>query len=158
MLEYSVTDSQGFVDDQNVGFNARRDRKRQAHVHAAGVSLDRLMNEVADFGKAFDLREERVSFATRKAQQGRVHIDVFDAGKFGIEAGAQFEQCRYPAFVPNLSLRWLERAGDDLQQRRLAAAVGTDDADDVAFVQFERDLVQCPELFVPPQTSARQRL
>src|SRR6185369_1317374 len=89
---------------------------------------------------------------------GRVHVDVFDAGEFRIKAGAQFEQRGDPSFMPNFTVRGFERTGDNLQQRGLAATVGPDDADHVALVDFKRDILQRPKLFVSSQAAARQRL
>src|SRR5258705_4602897 len=58
--------------------------------------------------------------------------------------------------MPNFAVRWLECAGDNLQQCRLATAVWPNDADYLTFVDFKRDILQRPELFVSPQTAPGQ--
>jgi hypothetical protein len=59
--------------------------------------------------------------------------------------------------MPNFTMRGFERAGDNLQQGGLAATVWPDDADHSALVDFKRDILQRPELFVSSQPAARQR-
>ena len=57
LLELDVADGQHLVDDQDVGLEVRRDGERQAHVHAAGVALDRRVEELSDLGEGDDLVE-----------------------------------------------------------------------------------------------------
>src|ERR1041385_2061895 len=131
MLEDRIADRQSFVDYQNVRLDAGGNGERQSHVHAARISLYRLIKEVADFGEPFDLRKERISLAPRKSEQRRIHINVFDTGEFRIEAGAQLEQGRDASLVPNVTTGRLQGSGNDLEQSGLAATVRADDADDI---------------------------
>ena len=58
MLKDGITDRECFVDNQNLWLSGDRGGKGQPHVHATRVSLDWLMNEVTNLGKAFDLRQQ----------------------------------------------------------------------------------------------------
>src|SRR5215831_13028505 len=60
--------------------------------------------------------------------------------------------------MPNVTMGWLERSGNDLQQGRLATAIWSDDADDFALLKFERDVLEGPELFVAAKTAAGERI
>ncbi len=57
LLELDVADRQHLVDDQDLRLQVRRDGERQAHVHAAGVALDRRVEEFLDLGEGDDLVE-----------------------------------------------------------------------------------------------------
>jgi hypothetical protein len=87
-----------------------------------------LIDEVADLGEAHDLRQQFFSFRLGEAHQRGVHEDVFDPGELRIEAGAELEQRRDAPVVMDATVRRFERAGDDLQQCRLAGSVWSDDA------------------------------
>ena len=55
MLEDCIANGERFIDDQNVRSRGDRDRKGEAHIHATRVSLDWLVKERSDLGKAFNL-------------------------------------------------------------------------------------------------------
>ena len=86
MLEDHVPDRQRFVHQQDVGVGMNGHGERQAHEHPARVSLDRLINEVADLGEVKDFIQPGLHLRTREAHDGAVHEDVFTAREFGIEA------------------------------------------------------------------------
>ena len=52
-----VADRQHFIDDQDLRLEMRGHRKGQPHVHAAGVALDRRIDELFDFGEGDDVVE-----------------------------------------------------------------------------------------------------
>ena len=56
-LELGVTDGEDLVDDQHVRLQVRGHREGQAQVHAAGVALDRGVQEALDAGEVDDLVE-----------------------------------------------------------------------------------------------------
>ena len=84
-----------------------RDRggKREPDVHAARISFQWLINEVADLSKARDLRKQAFRLRFRKTHQRRVHENVFDAGELRVEACAELEQCGHASFEPDVSVR-----------------------------------------------------
>jgi hypothetical protein len=57
-----------------------------------------------------------------------------------VEAGAQREQTRNAAATDQAAFVGQEDPGERLEQRRLAGAVATHDADDLAAAEPERDL------------------
>ena len=56
-LELGVADGEDLVDDQDLGLEVRGDREREPHVHAAGVALDRRVEELLDAGEVDDCVE-----------------------------------------------------------------------------------------------------
>ena len=74
-------------------------------------------------------------------------IDVLAAGQFGVKAGADLEQAGDAA----ADQRRGPRVGsvmrlEDLQQRALAGAVAADDAEHLAALDLEADILERPEL------------
>ena len=62
-----------------------------------------------------------------------------------MEAGPDLEQARRPAPQHRAALRRLHGARQDLQQGALAGSVPPDDAEDLAFVEFERNIANGPD-------------
>ena len=81
----------------------------------------------------------------RHAQDRAVHVDVFAAGQLGVEAGADLQQAGDPAADDGPAGGRFGDAAEDLQQRALARPVAADDADDLALVDLERDVLEGPE-------------
>ena len=54
-LELGIPDGQHLVDDQDLRLEVRRDRKRETHVHAAGITLHGCLEKSLDAGKSDDL-------------------------------------------------------------------------------------------------------
>ena len=57
LLELGVADRQHLVDDQDFRLQVRGHGERQPHVHAAGIVLDRRVEELLDLGEGDDLVE-----------------------------------------------------------------------------------------------------
>src|SRR5439155_25646192 len=95
-------------------------------------------------------------FLPRKANQRGIHEHILDSGELGIETRAEFKQRPDATVVPDVSMRQLERARDDLQERGFATAIWTDDARGGASFDFEADVPECPEFAVPLPTATRQ--
>jgi hypothetical protein len=79
----------------------------------------------------------------RPFRRGRSHDlavdeDVFAPREFGIESGAQFQQRGDAPARHHASGGGLKNAADHLQQRALAAAVGSHQADHFAAIHAER--------------------
>ncbi len=96
-LEGRVADRQHLVDQQDVGVDVDGHREAQPHVHAGGVVLHRLVDELLDPAEVDDLVEAPVELATGQAQDRAVEVDVLPAGQLGVEAAAELEQRRQPA-------------------------------------------------------------
>ena len=141
-LEQGVADGEGFVDDEDVGVDVDDDGKGQADVHAAGVGFDGLVDKRADVGKGDDVVEAFGDFALAQAQDGGVDGDVFTPGEFGVEAGAELQQCGNAPAHLYVAGAGMEGAADDLQQGGFACAVAPDDAEGLPAFEFEGDVVQ----------------
>ena len=55
LLERFVADREHLVGDEDVGRERGRDREAQAHDHAGGIVLDRIVDVLADVGERDDL-------------------------------------------------------------------------------------------------------
>src|SRR5258708_32131207 len=104
MLKDGVAHGKSFIHDQDLRHGADRRGKSETNVHAARVSLNGLVNEIADLREAFDLGQHRRSFSPRKTHQRRVHADIFQTSKLGIESGAEFQWCGDAAELPGATL------------------------------------------------------
>src|SRR6266404_4953667 len=116
------------------------------------------MNERANFGEAFDLRNQTFRFAVRKPDQSRIHENVFQARELRIESGAELQQGGNAALVPDVAVRGLKRAGDDLQESGFAAAVRPNDSGRGPRFNLETDVLQRPEFTVAFPEPARKHL
>src|SRR5215510_12758425 len=158
MLKDCIADRQGLINDQNIGRGRNRNRESQTHIHAAGVGLYRLMDELSNFSKTFDLGKQRFSFFPRKPEERGIHEDIFDSRKFRVEPCAELEQGRDSPVVPDTTMCCFEGAGNDLEERRFATAVWTNDAGGGACLNFKAYISQCPKFTMPFPKPARNHL
>jgi len=112
----AVANRQRFIDHQNIGLHAGGYGKSQAHEHAAGIRLHRLADKVADVGKSQNAVQPLIDLGPAQPQNGGIHVNVFQPGEVGVEAGSQFQQRCHPAFDLQLAAASLQRAADHLQQ------------------------------------------
>ena len=63
--EDCVAYGEGFIDDQYLGVDVNRGRKREANVHAAGIFFNRPVDELTDLCKRFDARKCLIQFLAR---------------------------------------------------------------------------------------------
>ncbi len=54
LAEIDVAHGQGFIHQQDFGIHVDGHGERQPHHHAAGIGLDRLVDEFADLGEGLD--------------------------------------------------------------------------------------------------------
>ena len=59
VAEVDIADRESFIDQKNFRIEMDGDGEREAHDHAARIGLDRLVDEIADFGEVFDFGEAR---------------------------------------------------------------------------------------------------
>ncbi len=157
-LEGLVADRQRLVDHQDVRIHVDRHGKRQAHVHAAGIGLHRLLDEFADVGEGGDGIEARLDLRAGQSEHGAVEEDVFPSGELRVEARAELQQGGdAPVHLDPAAAR-RQRAADDLQQGGLARAVAADDADRLAAPHLEAHFAQGVELAVPGPRVRKQLL
>ena len=123
-LELGVADGEHLVDEQDVGVEVRGDREGEAHVHAAGVALDRACRGTARCPRTRRSRRSvaAISLAAH-AEDRAAEEDVLAAGQLGMEAGADLEQRAHAAGELDAPLGRRRDPREHLQQRRLAGAV-----------------------------------
>ena len=147
-LKRLVTDRQGFVDDQNPGIHAYGHRECQPGIHAAGIVLDRLVDEFADIGKAGNVIETIGNLLVFQPQHRCVHEHVLAASELRVEAGAEFQQRCHPALGLDGSLGRVQCTADHLQQRGFPGTIATNDAYRFAFGNLQRYTPKRPEFAV----------
>ena len=157
-LEVGIADRQHLVDDEYVGIDVDGDRKAEPHEHPRRVVLDRRVDELLEPGELDDVVEPVVHMLAGHTQDGSVEEHVLASAQFRVEPGPEFEQRRHAAVDRDAALVGFEDLGEALQQRRLAAAVVTDDAERFAGGDLEADVTERPEVFVRAAPSVQQRL
>ena len=147
-LEARVADGKHLVHEQDRRLGLDGDREAEAHLHARGVVLELLV------GKAFQVREmhDRVHPAAQlrpaEAEDGAVQVDVLASGELRVEAHAELQEGRHLAADPDAAGRLSVDAGEDLEQRALARAVGADDAQELTLGNVEADILERQQLAV----------
>jgi hypothetical protein len=142
MGERLVAHGQYLVDEQHVRVAVRGDRKAQANRHAGGVGLHRGVEEFLDPGEPHDLIEARGDLAAGEAEQQTADLQVLATGDFGVKPRPELEQRRQAARHADMPGRRTHDPREQLQQRRLAGAIGSDDTDGLAGGDGEGNLRQ----------------
>ena len=151
MGERLVAHGQHLVDQQHVRVGVDGDGEAQAHVHAGGVVLHRLLHEVPQAGELHDVGVAALDLLAGEPQHGAVDEDVLASRDLGVEAGAELDERRHPAGDDDPPRRRLEHAGHQLEHRRLARAVAADEAERLAAADGEVDAFQGGYGLVRPQ-------
>src|SRR4051812_36319148 len=141
-LEVLVADREDLIDEQHIRIDERRDRERETHVHARRVRLHRCIEEVTELREAVDLRQEALGVLAREPEERRVQEDVLATGEVGMESRAELEERGHAALDVDGPGRRPRRAGDELEERRLPGSVRADDAERLARLDSERDVLQ----------------
>src|SRR6185312_14899289 len=84
----------------------------------------------------------------RHAEDAAVEEDVFAAGEFGVEAGADFEEAADAAAQFDAAGGRLDNPSEYLEQRAFTGAVLADDADRFSGRHVEGDIFKGPEVVV----------
>src|SRR5713226_5682063 len=144
-LEVDVADGEDFIHEENFRLKVRRDGKRQADVHAGGVVLHGGIDEFFQLRERHDFIEFALDLRFAHPQDRAGKERVFPARQLGMEAGADFQQRPDPPANLRPARRRARDARQNLQQRRLARAVPPDQAEDFAFPDFQRHVLQRPK-------------
>ena len=89
---------------------------------------------------------------TREAQQGTVKVHILPARQFRIESNSKLNERNQLAMNPNLAIIGIVDLRDQLQQSRLAAAIATYDAKELALMDFKADILEYRLFFVALHT------
>ena len=125
-LELLVAHRDDLVDDQDLRVEVDRDGEAEPDIHPAGVDLDRSVDEVAQPGEVDDAVHRRGDLTPAHAEDRAVEVDIFPAGQLRVEACAQLEHGGDPAACGDGAEGGSVDACDQLEQRRLAGAVVSD--------------------------------
>ena len=136
----AIAHAQCFVNDQNIGVGAGGNRESQAHIHAAGIGFNGLVNELTYARKLNNAFVQRIGFCARKTHYRGRQIHIFTAREFGVETRTQFQQGTNLAIHSHAAATRVEGAADHLQQSRFASAIATNQAQGfaAAHLQIER--------------------
>jgi len=148
LLESDVADAQHFVDEEDVRVEVSRNRKPEAGIHARGIPLDRCVDEFLDAGKVDNRVELARNLGARHSHDRALQIDVLAARQIGVKAGGDLDQRTDASVQLNPTARGSQDLGEELQDGRLAGAVGPDDAERFSRTHLERDVTHRPEFFV----------
>ena len=119
----AIAHTQCFVNDQNIRIGAGGNGKSQAHIHAAGIRFNRLVNELTNTRKFHNAFVQSICFRTRKAHHSRRQIHILAARKFWVKARAQFQQRTNFSIHNNTATARVQSAAHHLQQGRFACAI-----------------------------------
>src|SRR5690242_10219600 len=136
-LKRNVTNREHLVHDEDLWLQMGRDRKGQTHIHATRVALDWSLDKPFDLRERNDFIELAVDLRFPHAKQSAAEIDVFAPGQLWVEASADLEKTANAAVDLSPALRRLDDSRQNLQQRTLAGAIWTDDAEDLSARDFK---------------------
>jgi len=91
-------------------------RKRQTHVHPAGVALDRRVQEFLNLRKCHNLVKLALNLTSPHAEDGAIHVDVLAPRQLWMEAGANFQQRANPAVDGCPTLGRFSNARENLEE------------------------------------------
>src|SRR6266513_5940626 len=143
-LEIHVADGQDFIDKENLRLEVSSDSEGQTDIHAGGVVLYGGVNEFFELGEGHDFIELALDFALAHAEDGAGEKRVLVAGQLGMKAGADFEKRPDAAVNLRPTSGGTGDAREDFQKSGFASAVAADEAEDFAFADFERHILQGP--------------
>ena len=98
LLELGVADGKDFVDDENFRVEVGCNGEAEADHHAGGVAFDGGVNVSLASTEVDDFIELAVNLVAFHSEDASVHIDVFAACEFGVEACSDFEERCNAAF------------------------------------------------------------
>ncbi len=149
VLEGGVAHGQDLVDKHDLGLGVDGHGEAQAHVHARGVVLHGLVDEVLHAGEVDDLVELGVDLPPGHAQDGAVEVDVVAPGELGVEAGADLEHGGDAAVAGDGAGVGHEDPRQALEQGGLARAVVAHEGEGGALGDVQVDALEGLELGVP---------
>ena len=146
-LELGVTYGEDFIYDEDLGVEMRGNCDTEADGHAGRVALYRRIDIALAAGEVDDLIELARDLGLGHAHDRTVHVDVLAAHHFRMEAGADFEERGDAASGPDGAGGGRSDAREELQERRLAGTIAADDADHIALLNLEVDVLERPDAF-----------
>lgn len=146
LLELGITDGEDFIYYKDLGVEVGGDGEAEADGHTAAVAFDGGVDITLAAGEVDDFVEFAGNLGLSHAHDGTVHVDILTAGHLGVEAGADLKQGGNAATGLDAASGRGGDTGEELQQRGFAGTILADDANDVALLDLEVDVLQCPDI------------
>jgi hypothetical protein len=133
---------------KHVGVDLYRGRKAEPHAHPGGVVLQLQIDELLQLGEGNDFVEPLARLLARETEHDGVDHDVVARGQVWVEANPQLDERREtPAHLNGAGVDCVDPS-QTLEQRGLSAAVAADDAEELAVLDLEAHIVECPQRVV----------
>src|SRR6185295_20292849 len=114
LLEKHIANGQRLIDHKDISINVGNNRKGEPDRHAAGIDLDRLIDELANIRERDYIVKARINLFPGEPQYVGIHVDVFAATEFGVEPGTQLQQGGNSSIGVHAAVCGCERAADQL--------------------------------------------
>src|ERR1051325_5941128 len=147
LLERRVSDGENLIQQQDIRIQVGSDRESQTHVHARRVTLNRCINKLPELRKVYNAVELLGDLSSQHAENRTVQINVLAPGKLRMKTGADFYQRGKPAVDHDFAGTRSRNSGEQLEDRALAGAVVTDDAERFRSLHVETYILECPKVF-----------
>ena len=141
-LEGHITNRQDFVHDHDLTIQVGCHGEGQLDIHTGRITLDGGINKLPHLGKFDDVLHLGIDLRLGHAKDGAVHIHIFPAGHFTIEAGTHFQHGSDAAIDVDHAFRRCGDPAQQLQHGAFAGAVAADDAQGFALVHRQIDAVE----------------
>ena len=145
LAECAIAHAQHLVQNQQLCVVAQRQRQQILYLHAAGQLLERAVLKILQLRKFDDLIIFFVHESAGITQQRAAQVGVLPDSQLAIKTTGQFQQRSHAAVDLHVALRGHHNAGNGLEQRALARAVGADDAQHVPLFQRKGHVFIGPE-------------
>ena len=146
LAERAVADRQHLVEDDDVRIDQTGDGKREPALHAARQLLELIVLEVLKLGKINDLVVFCIHESPGVAEERAAQVGVLPHRHVSVKTRCKLQECCDIALDLHGAERRDHDSGDRLEQRGFPGAVAADDAEHVAALQCERDVLVRPEL------------
>ena len=116
LSENAVAHGKSLVHNEDVRVHTGRHRKRQAHLHAAGIGFDGHVKRITEAAEIDDGVNALLNLGAAHTHGRGVQIDVFTPGGLRVEARSEFQQRRNAPPRDHLACGRREGSGGQLQQ------------------------------------------
>ena len=142
LLESFIAHGKHLIKNEDVALRFNCHRECQTHLHTAGVVLQLLFHEVAEFGELHDVVIHGINLVVGETKHGTIEIYVLAASQFRIESNTQLNEGH--EFAVHLDCACIRRVnlGNQFQQSGFTRAVLTDNAEKLTLFDIKGDVFQ----------------
>src|SRR6202044_804747 len=149
LLKCRIAYCEHFVDDQNLGFEVRGNRKCKPDIHPRRVTLHGGVEEILNLGERHDFIEFPYDFGAGHAEDGPIQENILSPCQFLMKSCPDFEKACNSSLNANSPFCGLGDSAQDPQECALSGAIASDNPNNVASFDVERHVPQRPELGFP---------